>query len=129
MCSAAFDSPTSALGAWAEPHGVVFSGVRVASIPGKGLGLVATRHIADEEHLLIRVPKNLILGLDAVRTMAKSDRHLREVLEAAGMYARVSSSSVGKKRAPFSPPAPPSALSFVVLHMGGLCLLRRFTAV
>lgn len=60
---------------------------------GKGLGLVACSQISNGGERLITVPKDLILSLENVWVFAKSDRHLREVLEAVGEYSRVPSLS------------------------------------
>ena len=77
-----------ALPAWAQAHHVEFNGISVDAIPSKGTGLVVTASVAEKAPLML-VPKDLILSLEQVWIHAKADRHLREVLEAMGDYARV----------------------------------------
>lgn len=82
--------PIEALPAWAELNNVEFHGVKISSLPdGKGSGVVATAEHTEEGTILIRVPQELVLSLENVWMYAKSDHHLREVLEATGDYARV----------------------------------------
>ena len=71
--------------AWARLNGIKLSGVEVSTIPDpRGLCLLATRHLSDAEPILMTVPKGLLLSLDYVWDCAKSDHHLRELLEAVG---------------------------------------------
>lgn len=83
-------SPLRYLPAWAELNGIRFNGVAVSTMPkGKGTGLIATTEISKPEEVLMTVPQALILSLENVWLFAKSDQHLREVLEAVGEYSRV----------------------------------------
>lgn len=83
-------SPLRYLPAWADLNGVQFNGVVVSTMPdGKGTGLIATAEISNPDVVLMTVPQSLILSLENVWVFAKSDRHLREVLEAVGEYSRV----------------------------------------
>lgn len=77
-----------ALSAWAQVNHVEFNGISAHAIPSRGTGLAATASIAEKTPLML-VPKDLILSLDNVWIHAKADRHLRQVLEAMGEYARV----------------------------------------
>ncbi len=55
--------------------------------------MVTTREINPEENgtnILMTVPRDLILGVECVEGYAKSDKHLREVLEVMGEWGRVS---------------------------------------
>ena len=82
--------PIEALSAWAELNNVEFNGVKISSLPdGKGSGIVATVDHTEENAILMKIPQELVLSLDNVWVYAKSDQHLREVLEATGDYARV----------------------------------------
>jgi hypothetical protein len=103
--------PIGTLPAWSKLNGVVFNGVEVKHLHAddgsdKGSGVVVTNEklILDGEGtgdaecddarqpgVLISVPPDLVLSLDLVETCAKSDRYLREVLDAVGEYGRVSS--------------------------------------
>ena len=64
--------------------------MKISSLPaGKGSGVVATTDHSSESAILMRIPPELVLSLANVWIYAKSDQHLREVLEATGDYARV----------------------------------------
>lgn len=75
--------------AWAKLNHIDFDGTRVADLPGKGYGLTVTADKIQENAVLIKVPKDLILSCENVWILAKADKALREVLEASGDYARV----------------------------------------
>jgi hypothetical protein len=94
--------PIEALPAWAKLNGISFNGVafeRFRSEDGtdKGSGVVATeeKYNGDPEseestaEMLITVPLDMVLSLGLVQNYAKSDRYLREVLEAVGDYGKV----------------------------------------
>jgi hypothetical protein len=97
--------PIEALPTWAKLNGVRFHGVEIKRLQteydiDKGSAVIATfkktakafvegGEIAPE--ILITVPRDLVLSLELVETWAKSDRHLKEVLNAVGDYGRVSS--------------------------------------
>lgn len=101
--------PIETLPAWAKLNGVIFNGVEVKHLyaedgSDKGSGVVVTSEklILDGEGtgdaecddarqpgVLINVPHDLVLSLELVDTCAKSDRYLKEVLDAAGEYGRV----------------------------------------
>lgn len=75
---------------WAQLNNVELNGIEISKLPGsKGFGIVAKHDIADENPILMTVPKDLILSLENVWLYAKSDRHLQEVLNAVGDFARV----------------------------------------
>jgi hypothetical protein len=82
--------PNSALRPWAQLNGIALDGISVGSIPERGSGVVAIRALkgGDEGPLMV-IPGDLILSLERVEMQAKSDQHLRTVLEALGDYARV----------------------------------------
>ena len=86
---------TIALPVWAKLNGVEFHGVDIERLTDhgidKGSAVVATRDLTgkDGTEQLMLVPKDMILSLEAVANYAKSDKHLREVLEAVGDYGRV----------------------------------------
>lgn len=103
--------PIGALPAWVKLNGVSFRGVEVKQLQAadgtdKGSAVVATcAKFADssfpnaemgreeqdaQPEVLMVVPKDLILSLDLVQTCAKSDRYLREVLDAVGEFGKVS---------------------------------------
>lgn len=82
--------PVGNLSAWAKLNGVDFNGVEVAPSPSsRGAGLVLTAQRNDKDSILVTVPKDLVLSLENVWIFAKSDKHLKDVLEAVGEYARV----------------------------------------
>lgn len=49
--------------------------------------MIATNHTSDDETPLMTVPAHLVLSLENVWIYAKSDRYLKEVLEAVGDYS------------------------------------------
>ena len=82
--------PISAFPAWAKLNNIELNGVVVSTLQGsKGSGVVATQDLSEDNAILMTVPQELLLSIDSVWTIAKSDRHLRAVLEAVGDYARV----------------------------------------
>jgi hypothetical protein len=92
-------SPINYLPAWADLNDVQFNGISVSSMPDdRGTCIIATAELSTPDEILMTVPQGLILSLENVWIYAKSDRHLREVLEAVGEYSRVAS--------PSAPPRP-----------------------
>jgi len=86
--------PTSSLRSWAELNGVEYNGISVRSVPGSGAGIVAARALSGgDEGPLVVVPRELVLSLEQVELQAKSDQHLKELLDALGEYARVGGQS------------------------------------
>ena len=77
--------PPSFACVWARLNGIELPGAEVSTIPDpRGLCLLATRELSEIEPILITVPKGLLLSLDYVWDCARSDHHLRELLEAIG---------------------------------------------
>ena len=82
--------PIETLPTWAKLNHVGFDGVEVVPLSGtRGSGLVSTTQRNTAESTLVKVPKDLILSFKNVWIFAKSDKHLKEVLESVGEYARV----------------------------------------
>ncbi|KAJ9351864.1 hypothetical protein C8Q69DRAFT_267476 [Paecilomyces variotii] len=99
--------PIEALPAWSKLNGISFNGVafeRFQAEDGtdKGSGVVATeeKYNGDPEseeskpEFLITVPPDMVLSLDLVQNYAKSDRYLREVLEAVGDYGKTARGAI-----------------------------------
>ncbi|KAL2004113.1 hypothetical protein VTN02DRAFT_6577 [Thermoascus thermophilus] len=99
--------PIEALPAWAKLNGITFNGVafqRFRSEDGtdKGSGVVATesKFGGDPENedtkpeYLITVPRDMVLSLGLVENYAKSDRYLKEVLDAVGDYGRTARGAI-----------------------------------
>lgn len=79
------------LGAWAKLNNVEFNGVEITALQGNlGSGLLTTTARSANNPMLMTVPKDLVLSLENVWLYAKSDKHLRQVLEATEEYSRVS---------------------------------------
>ncbi|KAJ5161664.1 hypothetical protein N7492_007056 [Penicillium capsulatum] len=87
--------PLESLPAWLKLNGIVTNGISFGKIGSvdkdtdKGNAIVATRDLASVDSdaspaILLQVPPDLVLSLDAVHDYAKSDQSLREVLEAVG---------------------------------------------
>lgn len=89
--------PIEQLRAWATLNDVKFNDTRIERITNpdgqhEGAGLFAARDFEashDFETFLLSVPHELVLSLDLVHDYAKSDGHLRDVLEAVGEFGRV----------------------------------------
>ncbi|KAJ4313258.1 hypothetical protein N0V94_007031 [Neodidymelliopsis sp. IMI 364377] len=90
--------PIDTLPTWATFHGVTFNGIKIGPLPGfenRGSTVIADRDLegGKVEPLLV-VPKELIISRQNVELFAKSDRHLREVLEATGDFGRTTRGAV-----------------------------------
>ncbi|KAF3009757.1 hypothetical protein E8E13_009537 [Curvularia kusanoi] len=90
--------PIDALPTWAAFHGVSFNGIKVGPLPGfeeRGSTVIADRELeGGKVEPLLAVPKELIISRQNIELLAKSDRHLREVLEAAGDFGRTTRGAV-----------------------------------
>lgn len=81
---------------WAKLSNIELNGVKVSQLPdSRGSGVVATHELSEDNALLMTIPQELLLSLQSVWIYAKADRHLREVLEAVGDFARVLQCVVG----------------------------------
>ena len=89
--------PIEQLQAWATLNGVKFNSTCVERLPSpngenRGAGVFVTSDFEtnhDHEAILLSVPHDLVLSQDLVGDYAKSDRYLRDVLEAVGEFGRV----------------------------------------
>lgn len=92
--------PLGSLSAWLRLNGVVSNGIAIHQLGSsesgtdKGNAIVATAektsHESDAQpQVLLQIPSDLVLSLDTVHDYAKSDRELREVLEAVDDFGRV----------------------------------------
>lgn len=82
--------PIDQLGAWIRLNNVKFNGVKITALQGnRGSGLVTTAERSTDNPLLMTVPNDLVLSFETVWVYAKSDKHLRQVLEATGDYSKV----------------------------------------
>lgn len=88
------------LPAWQRLNGIVTQGISVHKIGSdqhgadKGSALIATETQMSSENdakpkILLQVPPELVLSLETVQNQAKTDGHLRDVLEAIGDFGRV----------------------------------------
>lgn len=83
--------PVDQLVAWNRLNNVESDGIKITALQGiRGSGLVTTAERSTDNSLLMTVPNNIVLSLENVWIYAKSDKHLRQVLEATGDYSRVS---------------------------------------
>lgn len=86
------------LAAWTRLNHVECNGVKVSALQGnRGSGLITTVERSTNNPLLMTVPNNLVVSLENVWVHAKSDKHLRQVLEATGDYSRVSGPKASMK--------------------------------
>lgn len=85
--------PIDAFPAWAEFNGVTFNSIRIGSMPGfehRGSTVIADRRLVlGQEEPLMVVPRELILSRQTIDVIAKSDPHLKQLLEALGDFGRV----------------------------------------
>lgn len=92
--------PLEALPAWIKLNGISIHGIEIKRLVtndgiDKGASTVTTcvlesKEDSPEPEVLMVIPSDLVLSLDTVHTCAKSDRYLREVLEAVGEFGKVS---------------------------------------
>lgn len=92
--------PLGSLPAWLRLNGAVFNGIAFQQLSTnesrteKGNAIVATAEKTSNEsdaqpQILLKVPLDLTLSLDTVHDYSKSDRELREVLDAVEDFGRV----------------------------------------
>ncbi|KAI0164242.1 SET domain-containing protein [Hypoxylon sp. FL1284] len=77
------------LPAWCALNDVKFIDVKIANISGRGYGLVAEKHLANEDDdsdtiTILTAPRELILSTDGVEEYAKESKDFRQLLDAAG---------------------------------------------
>ena len=76
---------------WAERYGIKLNGVDIAkSTSGHGWGIVANRAVTSARPPFLIVPPELVINIDRVWRCSETDRHLKEILEANGAFAKVS---------------------------------------
>lgn len=94
--------PIETLPSWIKLNGVSVNGIAFRKLQAddgtdKGSAIVGTEVKPTgnaegsevEPEVLLRVPTDLVLSFDFVEEYSKSDRQLREVLEAVGDFGRV----------------------------------------
>ncbi|EOD52286.1 putative set domain-containing protein [Neofusicoccum parvum UCRNP2] len=92
--------PVAALKPWADLNDVTFNAITVGPLPGfeqRGSTVIAAEDLSagNAEPLMI-IPRDLVLSQEAVRLHAKSDQHLREVLDALAEFGRPSLFAVSR---------------------------------
>ncbi|KAI5305430.1 hypothetical protein KEM56_004467 [Ascosphaera pollenicola] len=86
--------PIEELASWSSLAQISLNDVKVAKLEAngvdKGSAVVATKDIpvSDGSTVLMKVDRDMVLSLERVKDYAKSDRHLKEILEALGDYAQ-----------------------------------------
>ena len=92
--------PLGSLPAWMKLNGITMKNVAVEKVSvgesgtEKGNAIVATadtEYLSDDSptQILLHIPRDLVLSLEAVQDYSKSDHDLREVLESLGEFGRV----------------------------------------
>ena len=93
--------PVETLFPWTKLNGIVVNGIAFRKLRAddgtdKGSAIVATEERSggepgsdEAQPELLQVPSDLVLSQGFVENYAKSDRQLREVLEAVGDFGRV----------------------------------------
>ncbi|KAI4174992.1 MAG: hypothetical protein LQ343_002019 [Gyalolechia ehrenbergii] len=91
-----FYLPPPALRAWAHLNDIQSNGITFDYILSgeRGLGITATTDQLEDEATLLKVPQSLVLSLENVWIYAKSDPHLKEVLDAVGEYAHTARGAI-----------------------------------
>lgn len=69
-----------------ETHGCVSIS---ASSSDRGCGIIAVKDLHGSEPVLVTVPRDLVVSTENVHIYAKADKHLQDVLDAAGKFSRV----------------------------------------
>ena len=78
------------LAAWSWLNNVELNGVKISTLPEKrGSAVISMADRVQNDAVLMTIPRELVLSMENVWTYAKSDRHLLQVLEAIGDFARV----------------------------------------
>ncbi|KAI7973630.1 hypothetical protein EIK77_004236 [Talaromyces pinophilus] len=88
--------PIEALPTWARLNGIKFNDIEFAKLEF-GSGIVAktdkeyssAQETEEKPEILMSVPPDMVLSLDLVHELAKSDPYLRGVLEASGDFGWV----------------------------------------
>ncbi|KAJ5091489.1 hypothetical protein NUU61_006359 [Penicillium alfredii] len=97
--------PLNSLPTWLRFYGIATYGIAVEEFgldehgANKGSGIIATESKLSSDsdsspEILLQVPSDLVLSLEAVHNYAKSDQDLREVLEAVGDFARTARGAI-----------------------------------
>lgn len=86
--------PLGSLPTWLRLNGINADGVAIQQLGSsesgadKGNAIVATEKKSSSD-ILLQVPSDLVLSLQTVHDYSKSDRDLKEVLEAVGEFGMV----------------------------------------
>ncbi|KAI4200771.1 MAG: hypothetical protein LQ350_003679 [Teloschistes chrysophthalmus] len=87
--------PIEDLRAWAALSDVSYSGITIGRLSeDRGCGIITTTERIGEESIILTVPSHLLLSLENVWIHAKSDQHLKEVLDAVGDYSRTARGAI-----------------------------------
>jgi hypothetical protein len=82
--------PLTLLDSWAKINDISLHKVKIDNIQGRGFGIVADQNIGQSPNsTLIVVPKELVLSAESVHDWAKTDIHLRELLDSLESLAAV----------------------------------------
>ncbi|KAI0811928.1 hypothetical protein GGR55DRAFT_677530 [Xylaria sp. FL0064] len=79
--------PLSNLPAWCMLNNITSTGVSVADIEARGLGLIADRNLNNDDdglQPLLTIPRELVLSAAGVEEYAKENKDFRQLLDAAG---------------------------------------------
>lgn len=82
-----------ALKTWAAASGIDFASTEPSLVPGRGVALLASRSLpsstSSKSAVLLTLPADLVLSLEAVKKHALFDRHFRELLDSLGDFGKV----------------------------------------
>ncbi|CAI6332648.1 unnamed protein product [Periconia digitata] len=83
---------------WANFNGIRFAGIKIGPLPGfeeRGSTVISSsKLVSGEAGALLTVPKELILSRQNIELFAKSDHHLRELLQSLDDFGRTTRGAV-----------------------------------
>ncbi|KAJ5135509.1 uncharacterized protein N7515_004787 [Penicillium bovifimosum] len=97
--------PIESLPAWQRLNGITVHSIAIQKVGSdehgadKGSAIIATEATTSSEDdaapkILLQIPSDLVLSLENVHNYAKSDRYLRDVLEAIGDFGRTARGAI-----------------------------------
>ena len=82
--------PLTFLDSWAKINDISLYNVKIGNVKGRGFGIVAGETIDESPNsTLVVIPKELVLSAESVHDWAKTDTHLRDLLDVLENLAAV----------------------------------------
>ncbi|KAF2722494.1 SET domain-containing protein [Polychaeton citri CBS 116435] len=91
--------PPEAFQQWASLNGIDFIHCRPGHVIGRGNALIADQQLGDSESEsslleLLSIPRDLVLGLESVQSIARRDAEFKEVLDATGDFGQTARGAI-----------------------------------